>query len=102
VRFWQVLILGIIAIAAIVWFGTHPNDTAVIVILLALGAGYIALRFLSFRRFHRTRAARSPLGPRFRCGQCGKPISPAWVGACKHCGATYDAYPPVAAPDLTR
>jgi hypothetical protein len=99
-RFWQALILAIVAIAVIVWFGTHPNDTAAIVIFVALGVVFLATRFMIFRRVHRDRAARNPLGPRFRCGQCGKPISPAWVGACKHCGATYAASPPVAAPDL--
>jgi hypothetical protein len=101
VRFWQALILALIAIAVIVWFGTHPNGTAAIVIFVALGAVFVGVRFASFRRIHRARAARNPLGPRFRCGRCGKPISPAWVGECKHCDATFDAFPPVAAPDLT-
>jgi hypothetical protein len=31
------------------------------------------------------------------CGRCGKPLSPYWRGKCGHCGAAYDAYPPVQA-----
>lgn len=35
-------------------------------------------------------------GPDMRCGRCGKPLSPAWVGRCLHCKASYAEYPPVA------
>jgi hypothetical protein len=28
------------------------------------------------------------------CGQCGKPLSPAWRGKCNHCGASYAEFPP--------
>lgn len=33
--------------------------------------------------------------PDHQCGRCHKPLSPAWVGKCQHCGATYAMYPPV-------
>ena len=33
--------------------------------------------------------------PNHRCGRCGKPLSPAWRGRCKHCGARYLDFPPV-------
>jgi hypothetical protein len=29
------------------------------------------------------------------CGRCRKPLSPAWIGNCKHCGATYSEFPPL-------
>jgi len=34
--------------------------------------------------------------PNHQCGRCGKPLSPVWVGNCKHCGARYADTPPVA------
>jgi hypothetical protein len=34
--------------------------------------------------------------PDHRCGRCGKSLSPAWRGKCKHCGARYADFPPVA------
>jgi hypothetical protein len=30
------------------------------------------------------------------CGSCGLPLNPTWTGQCKHCGALYVEYPPVA------
>jgi hypothetical protein len=33
--------------------------------------------------------------PNHRCGRCGKSLSPAWHGKCKHCGAFYADFPPV-------
>lgn len=32
--------------------------------------------------------------PDHQCGRCHRPLSPAWVGKCSHCGATYAMYPP--------
>lgn len=29
------------------------------------------------------------------CGNCGKLVSPVWTNNCKHCRATFAAYPPV-------
>jgi hypothetical protein len=40
----------------------------------------------------------APPGPRpvgSRCGNCGKPVSPAWKTKCNHCGASFDDFPPV-------
>lgn len=34
--------------------------------------------------------------PNHQCGRCGKPLSPVWVGRCKHCGAKYTEFPPAA------
>ena len=34
--------------------------------------------------------------PNHRCGRCGKSLSPAWRAKCKHCGALYADFPPVA------
>lgn len=34
-------------------------------------------------------------GPNMKCGRCGKPLSPAWVGKCLHCKASYAEFPPV-------
>ena len=37
--------------------------------------------------------------PGSRCGRCGEPVSPVWVGKCEHCKAKYGEYPPVRAAD---
>lgn len=37
-------------------------------------------------------------GAGMQCGKCGKPLSPAWVAKCQHCGARYEEYAPVARP----
>ena len=39
----------------------------------------------------------APVFARMKCSRCDKPLSPAWRGKCKHCGAKYEAFPPVAA-----
>jgi hypothetical protein len=39
----------------------------------------------------------SQAGGGMACGQCGKPLSPVWRGACRHCGVAYEVAHPVAA-----
>jgi hypothetical protein len=34
-------------------------------------------------------------GVRMACGRCDKPLSPAWRGSCKHCGAAFAEYNPI-------
>jgi hypothetical protein len=34
-------------------------------------------------------------GDRMACGRCHKPLSPAWRGKCKHCGAVFAEYAPM-------
>ncbi len=34
-------------------------------------------------------------GKRMACGRCRKPLSPAWRGKCKHCGAAFAESAPV-------
>ena len=32
--------------------------------------------------------------PGHKCANCGRPLSPVWVGQCHHCGAKYAEFPP--------
>jgi hypothetical protein len=34
-------------------------------------------------------------GDRMACGRCHKPLSPAWRGECKHCGAAFAEFNPI-------
>jgi hypothetical protein len=34
-------------------------------------------------------------GDRMACGRCHKPLSPAWRGKCKHCGAAFAEFNPI-------
>ncbi len=54
---------------------------------------YLLVREAAEERLHS--AFRAPAGS--TCGQCGKPLSPYWRGKCHHCGAWYEAHPPVKA-----
>lgn len=57
--------------------------------------------FLTLPRPVRIAAGPLPWGPdsyagdRMACGRCQKPLSPAWRGKCKHCGAAFVDHEPV-------
>lgn len=52
-RFWQALVLAVVASVVIIWFGLHPNDTAAILIFIALGGVVVAVWVSQYRRIAR-------------------------------------------------
>ena len=59
-RLWHMLIITAIVIPVILYFNFNPNPVATVVIVIALVAGFVALRVSQYRRIFRWLRNRDP------------------------------------------